>query len=37
MAEKNVPYFFVMKMEDGTPVKIAAIGAKVVEEEDKSS
>ena len=31
MGEMNVPYLFVMKMEDGTPVKISAIGVTTME------
>ena len=31
MAEVNIPYLFVIKMEDGTPVKISVVGAVVVE------
>ena len=30
-AEMNIPYLFVMKMEDVTPAKMAAVGATVVE------
>ena len=33
MAEKaaNVPYLFIMKMEDGAPVEIVAMGATAIE------
>ena len=31
MTKMNIPDVFIMKMEDGTPIKMVAMGATVVE------
>ena len=34
MAKMHIPYVFIMKMEDGTLIKMVAMGAMVVEKHD---